>query len=256
MTDILMRMMELAKRVAYAEELGPMLTIAFGILLVFGILNCVLGYRILRFWMMLFGFGMGAALGLAVGYISGTESRMLLLIAMGAGGFALGAIAFLVYRAGIFLLGAGLGLSLSIYVLHPTTSFIFFVCMLLGVGLGVLALKYSRPVIIVGTGLFGGILAGVSMAKLLGLPQFPYGIGMSLGLAVLGMAIQFLINPAEDDEEDEDEDEEEDENDGEEEEDSREPRKKKHYDEELDYDEDSDYEDYLDDDYYIDEDKE
>lgn len=238
MTDILMRMMELAKRVAYAEELGPVLTVAFGLLLVFGILNCVLGYRILRFWMMLFGFGMGAAMGLVVGYISGTESRVLLLIAMAAGGFALGAIAFLVYRAGIFLLGAGLGLSLSIYVLHPTTSFIFFVCMLLGVGLGVLALRYSRPVIIVGTGLFGGILAGVSLAKLLGLSQFPYGIGMSLGLAVLGMAIQFLINPSDYDEDDDEED-------GDDEEE-----------EALDDDEDLDYEDYLDDDYYIDEDKE
>ena len=95
---------------AYAEELGNrVLTVAFGLLLVFGILNCVLGYRILRFWMMLFGFGMGAAMGLVVGYISGTESRVLLLIAMAAGGFALGAIAFLVYRAGIFSSGSRAG---------------------------------------------------------------------------------------------------------------------------------------------------
>ncbi len=122
-------------------------------------------------------------------------------------------------------------------LLHPTTSFIFFVYAS-GCGSGVLALRYSRPVIIVGTGLFGGILAGVSLAKLLGLSQFPYGIGMSLGLAVLGMAIQFLINPSDYDEDDDEED-------GDDEEE-----------EALDDDEDLDYEDYLDDDYYIDEDKE
>lgn len=217
MTEVLRRMMEIAKRVAYADELGLKLTIVFAVLLAFGILNCLLGYRILRFWMMLFGFALGACLGLFAGYISGTENRMLLLIAMGAGGFALGAIAFLIYRAGIFLIGAGIGMFLSIYILHPTTSFVFFLCMLIGVGLGVLALRYSREVLIVGTGLFGGVLAGISLAKLAGMAQFPYGLGMSLGFSVLGMAIQFAINPPEEDEDEEDEDEEEDEEESEEE---------------------------------------
>lgn len=245
MTEILTRIMEIGKRIAYAEELSTKMVIVFAVLLAFGILNCVLGYRILRFWMMLFGFAIGACAGLFAGYISGTENRILLLIAMAAGGFALGAIAFLIYRAGIFLIGAGIGMFLSIYILHPTTSFVFFLCMLIGVGLGVLALRYSRVVIIVGTGLFGGILAGVSLAKLMGMAQFPYGIGMSLGFSVLGIAIQFAINRPEDEEEDDEEDEAE-EDDEYDDEDYEEELLNEKYEEDIDQYLDEDLDDYFD----------
>lgn len=53
-------------------------------------------------------------------------------------------------------------------------------------------------------------MAGVSIAKIGGLEQFPYGIGMAVGIALLGMLIQFAINKDrydDDDEEDEDDDE-------------------------------------------------
>lgn len=53
-------------------------------------------------------------------------------------------------------------------------------------------------------------MAGISLAKIGDLADFPYGLGLSAGFAVLGMLIQFAINKShEEDEEEEDEEEEE-----------------------------------------------
>ena len=66
-----------------------------------------------------------------------------------------------------------------------------------------MAVKYCREVLIVATSLIGGIMAGVSLAQLGNLADIPYGLGMSVGFAVLGMLIQFAINKPVSDEEDE-----------------------------------------------------
>ena len=46
-------------------------------------------------------------------------------------------------------------------------------------------------------------MAGVSLAQLGNLADIPYGLGMSVGFAVLGMLIQFAINKPVSDEESE-----------------------------------------------------
>lgn len=63
------------------------------------------------------------------------------------------------------------------------------------------AMRWAREIIIVGTSLLGGVLSGVSVAKLGTLEQIPYGIAMSVGFALLGMLIQFAINKVDEDEE-------------------------------------------------------
>lgn len=55
-------------------------------------------------------------------------------------------------------------------------------------------MKWAKEVIIVGTSLLGGAMAGMSLAKIGGLADFPYGIGLSAAFAVLGMLIQFATN--------------------------------------------------------------
>ena len=42
----------------------------------------------------------------------------------------------------------------------------FFICLLAGAGLGTLAMKWAKEVIIVGTSLLGGAMAGMSLAKM------------------------------------------------------------------------------------------
>ncbi len=180
----------------------------FAVILVFGILNCILGYRLLRFWMMVGGFLVGGGLALIIVRTMGTQEKSTMMIAALVTGIIFAVIAFLIYKAGVFILAAGIGWALSIYFLHPTSSASFFACILIGVALGSMAVKYCREVLIVSTSLIGGVMAGISLAKLGNLADFPYGLGMSVGFAIIGMLIQFAINkPASDDEEDLDDEE-------------------------------------------------
>ncbi|MBQ8305618.1 MAG: TMEM198/TM7SF3 family protein [Blautia sp.] len=180
--------------------------------LVFGLLNCFLGYRMLRFWVMLAGFGIGAAAALyAADRMLPEADHMIQLGAAVGGGILVAVIAMLVYKAGIFVLGAGLGIGISIYLLHPTSSAVFFLCILIGVVLGSLAIRYSKEVLIIGTSLVGGAFAGFSGAHLLELSEIPYSLLIGLGAALVGILIQFLTNRDEYEEDDGEDEEEQDE---------------------------------------------
>lgn len=91
-------------------------------------------------------------------YTMGTETKSTYMIAVLVTGIIFAVIAFLIYKAGVFILAAGIGWTLSIYFIRPTSSAVFFACILIGIALGSLAVKYCREVIIVGTSLCGGIM--------------------------------------------------------------------------------------------------
>ena len=207
MVDILKNIMNIAYRVRDMQIAGTLSMALFGVVLVFGIMNCVLGYRLLRFWMMIFGFLIGAGIGLFAIHQIGFGEKVYYAVGMIGVGLVLAILSFAVFKAGIFIMGAGIGLTLTVYIIHPTTSFSFFICLLVGGGLGMLALRYEREVIIVGTSILGGILSGFSAAKLAKMEEIPFGIIFSIGFALVGMLIQFAINkPKYDDDYDEDED--------------------------------------------------
>ena len=196
-TDIFSNMPQLGERLTGSDMFTQFYTIIFGVLLVLGILNCVFGYRLIRFWMMVGGFFVGAVLA-----FMDIQDKTVWGAAVLVTGIIFAVIAFLIYKAGVFLLAAGIGWALSIYFIHPTSSAAFFACSLIGIALGTLAVKYCREVLIVATSLIGGLIAGVSLSRLGGLAEFPYGIGLSAGFALLGMLIQFAINKPHNEEED------------------------------------------------------
>ena len=204
-TELLSSMTDIGIRIIGSDTVNRFMTVIFGIILIFGIMNCILGYRLLRFWMMLGGFFVGAALAFVSVYTMGTETKSTYMIAVLVTGIIFAVIAFLIYKAGVFILAAGIGWTLSIYFIRPTSSAVFFACILIGIALGSLAVKYCREVIIVGTSLCGGIMAGISLAKIGDLADFPYGLGLSAGFAVLGMLIQFAINKSHEEDEEEEE---------------------------------------------------
>ena len=124
--DMLSRGFDILQRAGGMEQISQLMVIVYGVLCVFGLLNCILGYRILRFWMMIFGFIIGAGAGFGVTYMSGVQDKMVIAGAMAGLGIVLAVVSFLIYRAGIFVLGFGIGITLSIYLVHPTSSFSFF----------------------------------------------------------------------------------------------------------------------------------
>lgn len=63
-TELLSSMTDIGIRIIGSDTVNRFMTVIFGIILIFGIMNCILGYRLLRFWMMLGGFFVGAAIGI------------------------------------------------------------------------------------------------------------------------------------------------------------------------------------------------
>lgn len=205
-SEYLHRFMEMVERLRTMEIVSKTQTLIFAALLVFGLLNCVLGYRLLRFWVMLFGFAVGAGAGYLIVRRLQVDQKIYYLGAMAGLGIIVAVIAFLIYKAGIFIFAAGLGMTAAVYFFRPTSSALFFLCILLGIVLGSLSVKFSREVIIIGTSLMGGAIAGLSLVKIGSLSEIPYGLGISAGFALLGMLVQFTINrPEEEDEDDYDE---------------------------------------------------
>ena len=109
MTGILQQIMSTMEQTRSVSVLDSVSMIGFAALLVLGVINCVLGYRLLRFWMMLFGFLIGGGIGLGVAYTMGIQEKYMYAVIMIGVGILLAVIAFLSYKVGIFIIGAGIG---------------------------------------------------------------------------------------------------------------------------------------------------
>lgn len=159
------------------------------VLLAFGLCNCFLGYRLMRFWFFLFGAALGGGLGYGLG-ISFLDDSNLALGTMVAGAVILGALAFFIYQAGIFLFCSVVGAAILTFVFRPNTSFLFFLCLLAGGVVGFLAVKFVRPIVIVTTSVQGGMSAGAALAGLLSWGKYP-GIALGAGIALCGILVQW-----------------------------------------------------------------
>ena len=193
MNDILQQIMNMIENTRTVPSISSFSMIGFTVLLIFGVINCILGYRLLRFWMMLCGFVIGAGIGFGAAYTGGVTEKYMYAVFMVGAGVLLAVIAFVSYKIGIFILGAGIGIGLGIYVFHPTTSLVFFFCLLLGVGLGVLAMKQAREVLIIGTSLLGGAMAGFSAAKMMTRKKSTKRMRITMDRTVLIMWISGII---------------------------------------------------------------
>ena len=56
MNDILQQIMNMIENTRTVPSISSFSMIGFTVLLIFGVINCILGYRLLRFWMKLCGF--------------------------------------------------------------------------------------------------------------------------------------------------------------------------------------------------------
>ena len=122
MVDILKNIMNIAYRVRDMQIAGTLSMVLFGVVLVFGIMNCVLGYRLLRFWMMIFGFLIGAGIGLFAIHQIGFGEKVYYAVGMIGVGLVLAILSFAVFKAGIFIMGAGIGLTITVYI-NPSDYF-------------------------------------------------------------------------------------------------------------------------------------
>lgn len=168
------------------------------IALIFALIGCFFGYKLSRLFMSITGFIAGAILGQMVAsqflHVEGFASVLCIIL----GGAIIAALAFWIYRIGIFILCFTLAFSAAGTLFSFEGDIQFFVNIIAGLIVGVLAVKYMRPVII----LTSAIVCGSSAAGLLPgvmeymgittLSSMNSSATLTLALCVLGIAVQFL----------------------------------------------------------------
>ncbi|MDO4978343.1 MAG: DUF4203 domain-containing protein [Eubacteriales bacterium] len=131
------------------------------ITLVIGIIGCLFGYKLSRLFMTISGFIAGIFLGFLVGINFFDKSNGTIILSCLIGGIIIAIFSYTIYRAGIFFLCFLLGFVAAANYVQLTGNIAFFVAVLCGLILGVLALRFVRPIIIVAT----AFVCGTSTAE-------------------------------------------------------------------------------------------
>lgn len=176
------------------------LTILFFLGAVIGFLQCFFGYRLFRIFAAIQGFFVGAVLFTAIG--AATESGLVTFILFLIGGIGGAILAYRVYQIGVFITtGCYIGLLfmllafLALLLARDDNFSVILIAFLFGfVGGGILGVIFSRPLIILSTGLNG---FNAVTCLVTALHQNPGKISWILGLlcTIAGIYYQFRQNP-------------------------------------------------------------
>ncbi|MBN1660551.1 MAG: DUF4203 domain-containing protein [Anaerolineae bacterium] len=138
------------------------------ILIAFGLLNCLAGYRIFRLLLGLYGLILGVIVGATIaGNVTDGETVWVIVGAI-AGGLVGAALFVLLYFVGVFLVGAAGGVSLVTFLggmlsmEMPTL-----VILIVAIAVGIIALIVQRAVLILATAFSGAWLAVSGVAALM-----------------------------------------------------------------------------------------
>ena len=184
-----------------AEKIETYATIFLLFEVIFGALNCFFGYKLLKVWMAVCGFIIGATGGFLIAARFLTERNIVFGITAAAG-IVGSVLAYQIYLVGVFFLGwmmsvaAVIAFVRSLPIGDKEKLVVIAAGVLLGLIVGVLIVKFARPSIILVTGISGGISTATAAFSLLKLEQ-PVLIvtGAGILLAIVGIMVQFLTTP-------------------------------------------------------------
>lgn len=161
--------------------------------LVFSLLNCFFGYKLQKLWIALMAFAIGAFLaGYCMNVFLPGKTIPLLLVALVVG-ILFAAVGFKIYKAGVFLLCGGVTFFLC-YFLLPTGWQGLAIGAAAGLIVGILSVKFVKPVLILSTGIGSGFSAGHLAGALLPALGGVWGYVIGGLLAIAGVLFQFKTN--------------------------------------------------------------
>ena len=140
---------------------------------VVGLLICLFGLKLMRLLAAIVGFVLGAL----------------------AGAVIIGLLSIFLRKIGIFLLVLCYGFGVCAAVINPSSMIMYIICIGIAVVLAVLSVLYIEPIVVVVTGISGGLCAGMAATSLIGMEKNNLvGYGISIVLAVAGIIVQFMMH--------------------------------------------------------------
>ncbi len=156
--------------------------------LVIGAVECFAGFKIMKAMMVIWGFFIGAIIGVVVGVTA--KSTILGFIVVVAFGIGLAVLFYKLYLAGIFILTAFLT-TIALYIMFEN----IIIALPFAVAVGVLAICFVKPVVIITTSISGAgtILSSAYLMMGLGLNANPIATTVLwIPMALAGIVVQHV----------------------------------------------------------------
>mgnify|MGYP000313321658 CR=1 FL=1 len=177
-----------------AEQIGAQPTMEGLIVMgIVGLLICFFGLKLIRLQAALVGFLMGALIGIGVAWTAGI-SGLTFAIVVFACGAVLAALSFFLYKFGVFCVVFCVCLGMGVQIADPQSTLPLVIVLAIALILAIVAVIFVEPVIIICTGISGGVTAGISAAAAMGLEGIWPGYAIGAVAAILGMVVQFMMH--------------------------------------------------------------
>ena len=172
-----------------SKEVTGMIT-GFG--LVIAVLNCFFGFKLRKLWVSVFGFLVGFSAGFALASLLVQDNSAVVTVAAVVLGVLLALIAYKLYQAGVFL-WCGISAFTTFYQLLPfqTEWIAILVCAVLAILVGIIAVKFMRPIIILTTAVSGAFSVCQQVLPWLKVNDTLWITVAAAVLAVIGASVQF-----------------------------------------------------------------
>lgn len=183
------------------EIMDKIRMILTGISIIAAVFSLFGGYRLLKFWVTLAGFVIGAILGVIAGVLLGAETKMLIGVVVAAG-FIFACLAYSFFKAGIFLFLGVIGYVAATNLLGSLTGGetawgLIAAGVAAGLLAGVAAVSFVRPVVIIVTSFSGASTLVSTICPLLGFESFSIIMIATIVLGLFGMIWQFVTTTSE-----------------------------------------------------------
>ena len=165
---------------------------ALAVTAVMGLFLCLFGPKIVRFWAVLTGFGLGFAAGTIAGAAGGMDTKACLIAGLAAG-IVLAALGAALYRVGIFITVFVSVSSFCTYVINPDNSILLAVCTSIGLVAAILSAKFTEVITILATAVFGAVLGGTAVCRMLPVMGETIHILICASFTAVGIVIQLLL---------------------------------------------------------------
>lgn len=158
--------------------------------LILALLNCFFGYKLRKLWSCIFGLLLGMAAGFAAGLYLNLPEKIVWVVVVAAG-LIFTALAFLLYRIGMFFLCIGVVI-MTLFQLFPMPTFST-ICgfVVFGIVIGFLAITKEHIVVICITSICGGIASARLIMQILSNSSTVLTILLAVALSALGLVLQF-----------------------------------------------------------------
>ena len=171
---------------------GNEMTISIAVI-VLAVLTCFFGVKIFRIWMALIGFLMGCVIGF---YIPVNALQLSVGVGLIAGlivGIVLAVISAKIYVISVMFASWLFSATAMVVILQPKTWLWMLVCAGIGIIPALISLKFAEPMVIIATGMFGGITVAAKGAELLGFSEQIIVWIVGLVAACFGIMVQFIL---------------------------------------------------------------